>query len=271
MGFCINTTLTHLPADRKPKISFGTKNEKPKLSFTSNNGSAMSDNMRRFAEGLRGQNTKLEIFHMVLEGSAWDVWGFNLKHNDDFYWAWKPNILEKAIITEQTFRVFEEENTTMDELLQNIRAAPMRESPRGPNVAAAYVYKQGKKIDREILFGILPSPSTEESVKLAATEILKHFENPKIRQAYACALETTINSANMVADVGEAGSLWEKLSAAGRNIVYKQLGSLNEIFLDVKIEEIIRVSYGLTGGEGPSMWNSKLNKLAFGIKEEPES
>ena len=68
-----------------------------------------------------------------------------LKHYDDFYWAWKPNILEKAMITEGRIRLFEAEDTFLDNMLHNIRAAPIRETPRGPNVAAAYVYKQGKK------------------------------------------------------------------------------------------------------------------------------
>lgn len=258
-------------ASLKPKLAFSTQNssEKPKLAYSSSNAAAMSDNMRRFADGLRGQNSRLEVFHMVLDGSAWDVWGFNLKHYDDFYWAWKPNILEKAMITEGRIRLFEAEDTFLDDMLHNIRAAPIRETPRGPNVAAAYVYKQGKKIDREILFGLIPSPSSEESVKQIVKEILNHFDNPKVCRAYGVALENSINSANMIADAGESGGLWEKLQAAGRNMTYKRLGSLNEVFLDVKIEEIIRQMYHLTGGEGPSMWPSKLNNLAFGIKEEP--
>jgi hypothetical protein len=247
-----------------PITLFIVGSKKPSLSFSSSNGPAMSDNMRRFADGMRGCNSKLEIYHMVLVGAAWDVWGFNFKHYDDYYWSWKPNVLEKAIIAERGFPLFDDEGTTMDDILHNIRAAAVRETPCGENIAAAYVYKQGKRIDREMLFGLLPSPSSEEIVKNITMDVFNHFTNPKIQSAYGVALENTINSTNMVADVKVNGPLWEKLKAAAKNISFKKLSSLNEVFLDVKIEEIIRLSYGMTGGEAPSMWGEDIVKLAFG-------
>jgi hypothetical protein len=252
-------------------LASGKPSEKPKLGFASASSEApMSGSLKRYAEGLKTSNSKIEVFHMVLEGSQWDVWAFNFKHLESFYWAWKPQILEKAILAELTFRVFESEGTTMDDMLHNMRAASLREVPCGADVAATFSYKNGTKINREILFCLIQSPSSEENVRAAVKDVFKQFENTQIRQAYALALESTIRSPNMIADVSEKGSLWEKLKNGVSNMVYKRLDSLNQIFLDAKIEEIIRTCYGFTGGEAPSMWGAQVMKLAFGVVKMEE-
>jgi hypothetical protein len=239
---------------------------KPTLSFSTENPSeGISNSLKRFEEGLRSSNSKLEVFHMVLTGASWDVWGFNFKQYDDYYWSWKPNVLEKAILAERRLPLFDDQGTTMDAMLQNLRAAPIREVPRGADTPATFSFKNGKKIDREILFALLPHPSTEESVKAAVKDVFKQFENPQIRKAYHLSMQNTVRSTNMISDVQANGPLWDKLKAAADNMVYTKLYSLNEIFLDIKIEEIIRVCFGMTGGESPSMWGSSVAKLAFGV------
>ena len=50
---------------------------------------------------------------MVLTGASWDVWGFNFKQYDDYYWSWKPNVLEKAILAERRLPLFDDQGTTM--------------------------------------------------------------------------------------------------------------------------------------------------------------
>ena len=134
-----------------------------------------------------------------------------------------------------------------------------------------FLFKNGKKIDREILFCLIASPSSEVEVRAAAKDVFNKFENVQIRQAYSLAMQSTIRNPGMIEDVADNGSLWEKLKASGTNMTYNKLDSLNQIFLDVKIEEIIRICYGFTGGEAPSMRGADILMLAFGVcKKEPE-
>ena len=81
---------------------------------------------------------------MVLTGASWDVWGFNFKQYDDYYWSWKPNVLEKAILAERRLPLFEDQGTTMDAMLQNLRAAPICEVPHGADTPASFSFKNGK-------------------------------------------------------------------------------------------------------------------------------
>lgn len=248
--------------------------KRPKLGFSSGSDKSMTANelhMKRFEEALRNSSSKLDVFHKNLDGSNWDVWGFALKENNDYYWSWKPNVLEKAIVTEQVHRLFEKEETTMDEMLSSVRAALVRETPGGPNIASAFTLKNGKKMDRMILFGLLPSPTCEMSVKEIAATFCNQCKNPKIRLAYAIAMDSTMKADSIKKDVGENGQLWEKLASASNNIVYRQLGHLSEVFCDHTIEEIIRLTYGYSGGDSPSMWDRRVFKLAYGEARESKS
>jgi hypothetical protein len=95
--------------------------KRPKLGFSSQAASPEGDaNIRRYKAALANSNSKLEIYHMVMIGGKYDVWGLALKDNNNDYWSWKPTVLEKAIITESTNRLFEAEGTTLDDMLFNV-------------------------------------------------------------------------------------------------------------------------------------------------------
>ena len=83
-------------------------------------------------------------------------------------------------------------------------------------------------------------------------------------------MQNTVPSEKMIEDASEKGPLWDKLQAAANHMTYTRLNSLDQIFLDVKIEEIIRLSYGFTGGKAPSMWGRDILMLAFGVAKTEE-
>ena len=64
--------------------------------------------------------------------------------------------------------------------------------------------------------------------------------------------------------MSEGGQLWEKLAAASNNMTYTKHKSLNQVFCDHTIEEIIQLTFGYSGGDSPSMWDQRHYKLAFG-------
>jgi hypothetical protein len=249
--------------DRKPAA------KKPTLSFSSakETGPEMDESMKRYKEALRNSNTKMDVFHLELPGSNFDVWGFALKENDDYYWSWKPSVLEKAIMKEQEARLFEKEGMTMDEMLGYVRAAHIRQSPCGPNIVSSFTLKSGKKMDRMILFGLISSPASEADVKAELVKFVETCKNPKIKFSYAMSMENTMKAENIKKDVQEDGPLWEKLISGAGNIVYRRLRCLSEVMCDHSIEEIIRLCYGYSGGLSPSMWDRRVFKLAFGEEE----
>lgn len=250
------------PAAKRPNLGFSGGKEA---------GTTMDDSMKRYKEALRNSNTKMDVWHLELSGSNFDVWGFSLKENDDYYWSWKPAVLEKAIMKEQEARLFEKEGITMDEMLGYVRAAHVREKPCGPNIVSSFTLKSGKKMDRMVLFGLIPSPSTEADVKSTLVQFVEQCKNPKIRFSYAMAMESTMKADNIKKDVQEGGPLWEKLISGCGNIVYRRLNCLSEVMCDHSIEEIIRLCFGYGGGLSPSMWDRRVYKLAFGEGDERQT
>ena len=263
--------------DAKPKttneiqVEPTTPSKRPKLGFSSEKSTPeKSESLKRYEEALKNSSTKLLVWHLKLDGANFDVWGFSLKENDRDYWSWKPAVLEKAIMAEQSHRLFDEENTTMDEMLLFVRAANQREVPCGPNVPATINLKSGKKMDLMILFGLIPSPSSEIDVKNAMTHFCAQFKNTKIQMAYRIAMENTMKADSIKQDVAENGKLWEKLASAANNIHYNKIDQLSQVLCDKTIEEIIQLTYGYGGGVSPSMWDRKIFKLAFGDQKDSE-
>ena len=250
---------TNSPSKR-PKMGFSTDNDKATPEKTAS--------LKSYEEALKNSNTKYQVWHLLLPGSNFDVWGFSLKENDRDYWSWKPAVLEKAIMTEQKHRLFEDENTTMDDMLMFVRAANQREVPCGPNVPASITLKSGKKMDLMILFSLIPSPSNETDVRNAMTAFSEQFKNTKIQMAYRIALENTMKAPSIKQDVAENGKLWEKLACASNNIEYHKIDQLAQVLCDKTIEEIIQLTYGYGGGVSPSMWDRKIFKLAFGEQND---
>ena len=246
----------------------GGLTKKPKFGFASanNNMSSSDANMKKFEETLLGSAMKIESWHILLDGCPFDAWGFTLKFNNEHYWSWKPSVLEKAIQAEQSSPLFEKENTTMDTMLFNVRAANIRETPCGPNNPSAFVLKSGKKMDHMTLFALIPSPSNEEIIRQTIVQFCAQCKDPRVQMAYSKTFDSIFKAENIKKDARPGGLLWEKLAGASHNIVYHKLDMLSQVLCDHTIEEIIRLSYELPGGLSPSMWDKKLFTLAYGEK-----
>ena len=246
----------------QPKAKYGD------LSFSSDKTTSLnSSNMKKFVDALQNSNTKLEVFHMVLTPEAsYDIWGFSLKDNDKYYWSWKPGVLERIIDTDRTTRFFDQ--ISLNEMLFNVRAASVRETPCGPNVSSGKTYGNGQKFDNQVLFGLLPHDSSESDVRQLAIKFCEHFRNIDLRGAYSSCLDCTMKNNDLKKDAKENGFLWAKLDSASKNIVYQRLVSMNQICLDHKIEEIIRYINNFPGGESNSMWPRNVRMMAFGMSME---
>jgi hypothetical protein len=243
---------------------------RPKLTFSSDvakssNGTANDASMKRFEDAMKHSNIKLDVWHLKLEGAKFDVWGFTLKDNNADYWSWKPNVLEKAIQKAGDINLFDKEGTTMDDMLDGIRAAYIRETPCGPNIVSAITLKSGSRMERMTLFGLIPNPSTAMDVKTAAVHFTNQCKVLKIQRAYFVAMEGTMKAASIIKDTQDgSGPLWEKLASSANNVVYHELESLNQVMLDEKIEEVIARAYDWEGGASPSMWPMKVQRFGFG-------
>jgi hypothetical protein len=242
--------------------------KRPKLGGRTAASAATHDaNLAKYKEAFLSSNTRMEVFHMVMTGASYDVWGFSLKENDRDYWAWKPFVLDKAIAQEATARLFASEGTTMDDLLFSVSAANKRATPRGPNVASTFPIKGGRSMNHQILFGFLPSPSSEESVRKIGLEFANQCEEPRIRGAYAVAMENVMKNQAIIKDCDPvSGTLWKKMSSGGKNIVYCRLVCLSEVVCDDTIEQVMQTLYSqeCIGGESSSLWHPNMRELAFG-------
>lgn len=253
--------------DRPPDIQAGSPaSKRPKLAFSCGSDTSGTNDihMKRFDEAMKNSNSKMDTWHLILEGSTYDVWGFSLKEGEDYYWSWKPTVLEKAIMAEQEYRLFEQENTTLDDMLCYVRAANIRKTPCGPNIPSAFVMKTGKSMDHMTLFGLINSPSTEADVRNTLLSLCNHFKNAKVQMAYSKTFDTILKSDGIKKDARPGGLLWEKIAAASNNINYRRLNCLSQVLCDNAIESIIRATYGYGGGISPSMWDRRVYNLAFG-------
>jgi hypothetical protein len=262
---------SNIEAD-KVTISGAAPSKRPKLAFASDKVVSGGDvHAKRFEDAMRNSNSKLDTFHMVLPGSEFDVWGFSLMENEDYYWSWKPPVLEKAIMAEQVNRLFEKEDTNMDEMLGYVRSAILRETPGGVNIGSSFTLKSGEKMDRCITWGLIPSPSGEAEVKEAMLKFCTQCKNVKIQMAYRVSMHLTMKAESIKKDVEEGGQLWQKLASAANNVVYRKINNLAMVLLDHTIEEIIGHTFGYSGGESPSMWDRRVYILAFGEHRVSES
>ena len=227
-------------------------------------GTANDPEMARFKEAMFSSNTHMVVFHVTMEGSVHDVWGFTIKDNDNDYWSWKPNAVEKAIVLEGKYKLFSKQCTMLDELLFNV--ANLRTTPQGPNIAATFQIKGGKSMNKMVSFGFIESPSSEATVRALALEFVKQFEDVRVRTAYTTAMGTIMKSAAIIKDCDPTdGFLWKKLNSAGKNIVYEPLVCLADVFCDNTIENIMQTLYAeVVAGESPSMWWPILREMAFG-------
>jgi hypothetical protein len=187
----------------------------PKLKFLKDKekgGDVKTESMKRFEDAMKHGNTKLELWHLELQGADFDVWGFNLKDGAVDYWSWKPSLVEKAIDAEQTTPLFSEEGTDMDTMLGYVRAGPIRETPCGANVISAITLKSGARMERMTLVSLTPSPNTENSIKLAAKHLVDQFKNIKIQEAYFVTITTNMRAKIIIDDCQPgSGPLWGKL------------------------------------------------------------
>jgi hypothetical protein len=240
--------------------------KRPRLAFSSEQASTSSDpGMQNLEKALRASTApSVEVFHLVLPGSAFDVWCFTVKDNVKDLWTWKPVCLEKAIIAEAANPLFASNNTTMDEMLLFTRAATIRETPRGPNVPSQLSYSKGRKLDRMLMWGLCDSPSDEDSVKKLVISFFNNFGNEKIQLAYYLAMQNTLRSDTIISETKPNTTLYNKLKEAVENIKYKPIGCLSEMFLDETIINIISNTYNYGGGVSPSMWDKDVFKIAFG-------
>ena len=245
-------------ASKRPKLTFASSKDKPP---------AMDADMKKFNDSMANRGTRLDVWHVVLTGSPFDAWGFSLKDDENYYWSWKPLVLEKAILNEQDNPLFQTEGKTMDEMLYYVRAATLRSTPGGPNLPSSFSLKTGKQMERTILFGLAQSPTTEDNIRSIMMGFTNQCKNRKVQMAYQIAMENTMKAESIKKDVQQYGPLWDKLAAATNNIVYTRLQSLSQVLMDDKIMEIICLTYQYSGGESPSMWPPHVFQLAFGDKQ----
>ena len=229
--------------------------------------SSMDQKINKFDAAMQSSGCRFEVYHLVMTGGKFDFWGCTLKNNNNHYWSWKPKAIENAIKAEQHSPVFDEQNTTLDEMLLFARAALIRETPKGENKKAEIKLKSGISLDAYICIGFVDHPSTEESVKSHAQAFANVFTNDAVKRVYATALSNVMWSPKALQDAGKAGPLWTKLANASQNshIVYQRLNCLSELLLNDKIEEVFLQLYDcLVPGESPSMWPKDIQELAFG-------
>lgn len=262
-------SVAHAPvAHESPAgAAVASPNKRLKMSFAKDSTpAATSPFMVKYKEKLQKKTSKLAVFHMVLPSSEYDVWGMALKEKDDYYWSWKPTILDLAIETEAEMPLFEEEHTNLDDFLLNVRSCHIRETPCGPNIQASMTLgKTGRQLYFSVLYGTVNPPSTEASVVNDAQTFVERCQNKKVQLAYSHAVESVMKADNIKNDVAEGGQLWRKLLAAAENVEYTKLHCLSQVFLDDKIDDIICKLYSKDcSGKAYSMWPKAQQVLAYG-------
>jgi hypothetical protein len=160
-------------------------------------------------------------------------------------------------------RIFEADNTSLDEMMNGARAAPVRQTPNGPNIISTTPLKNGRTIDRYVMVGLAPSDSSDDDVMGFVKKFIGHCQDSRVRAAYKFALEARMRAESIKKDVTDKGPYWTKLACAANNMSIKRMSHLSETFMDHTIETIMSGMYEV-GGQSSSMWGPELRDIAFG-------
>ena len=245
----------------------------PKLGSSFSRSSILnSDKMEKFSQKVKASNSQLEVFHLKLDTATHDIWGFTYKENNKLYWSWKPNVIEKMIEVEKELGFFADEGTSLEVMLSDVKAALIRATPRGPNIAQEIkINTKGTTLKSYLILGFIPTTDDEETVKAFALDFFSHFKNEDVQGLYYKAMESSMNASNIINDcLPVKGELWSKLANATEKMTYRKLHCLSELLMDETIHEIMEVTYGFAKDKGSSFWSGWVKKLAFGEEAESE-
>jgi hypothetical protein len=236
-----------------------------------------SQKLDAFRNAMRASAVGLDVLRWNFPHCTSSVFAWRMMENNNDYWSHKPNIWEKVSLTELGNPIFDkEEHLSVFEMLNAAQSANMRCTPYGPDNKAVITLKRGGTLDRNILYGTLPSAKTDEEVVEQVTKFISFTKDPRVREVYKMAIDDAMKAVSIKNDVSLNGPYWQKMAAAANNVTFRQMDHLNEVFMDSTIEDLIGHIYGL-GPQTMSMWTPSIREVAFGrsygnpdVKEEPE-
>jgi hypothetical protein len=241
----------------------------PKIAYSSSSSTTPKndDADNKFFTALKAATTQIEVFHLEMDASDFDVWGFTYKEKEKYYWSWKPQLVQSLMITEKEVPQFQDQGMTLEEMLLETHSCKVRANSRGSNIAARTAPGKGTStgIDCTMIFGFIPSTDNEKTVLGFASKFLSAFQNEQLQTLYWGGMKATMNHAGIIQEAFPGtGKLWENLLKAADKMKYRKLHSLNEIFMDDTIQIIINSTYKYPEGSGSSSWANWVRKLAFG-------
>jgi hypothetical protein len=243
-----------------PRMPFGNSSSIPSSNVQ---GAAGGDAMQAYQDAMKGSSTQIVVCRWNFERKAVCVFCFFFFDNGKDYWAHKPEVWEMASEGELKNRIFEADNTSLDEMMNGARAAPVRQTPNGLNIISTTALKNGKTIDRYVLVGFAPSESSDDDVMGLVKKFIGHCQDSRVRAAYKYALEARMRAESIKKDVTDKGPYWTKLACAANNMSIKTMNHLSETFMDNTIETIMTGMYEV-GGQSHSMWPPELRAIAYG-------
>ena len=92
---------------------------------------------------------------------------------------------------------------------------------------------------------------------------VKCTHDPIIREAYFHTITAKMPSPSIKADCQVNGKYWIKLASASHNIHFREMTSLNEVFMDQDILEMSNLAY-FTKDTPSQNWNAERRAIAFG-------
>jgi hypothetical protein len=239
--------------------------EKPST-VASGIAASSSAQMNAFAAATIGAGASIDVMRWRLPGCEWHIYAYQLidgKEREQ-YWSHKPQMWMIAVETEKSVRLFPDGPPQLHRMMHRCNAAGIRAVPCGDDQVKQFKTKgSGKTVDLYVLYGLVKATRSNDAIGIMIKSFVDHCKNPVIREAYYHTITGKMPSPSIKGDCHVSGKYWIKLATGANNIHFREMTSLNEIFMDQDILHMTNLAYGTK--DTPSQnWRPEIREIAFG-------
>jgi hypothetical protein len=226
---------------------------------------ASSAKMNAFAQAAIGSGASIDVMRWRLPGCQWDIYAYQLLESKEQYWSHKPQMWMLAMETEQISPIFPNPATmNLRDIMNRCNAAGIRAVPCGDDKIRQFTTKSnGKVVNQYVLYGLVKATRNNGEIAKLIKQFVDHCKNPVIREAYFHTITGKMPSSSIKNDCNPKGKYWIKLASGANNIKVREMQSLDQVFLDHDIHQMINLAYA-TKGASSQNWSAEIRSIAFG-------
>jgi hypothetical protein len=226
------------------------------------------------SSGNRNDNLQLKIaarsssaiIYRFISGGAFDVITFDVTSTDsgESIWTHSTSAWEDCFLLDTTDTISVSLQKGND-FLHLFRKVQHRGTEGGENAVKTHTTKNGKIIQKWILYRLIDNEMTDDDIKQSLLQWVDFVEEPKVREMYhAYATERNAHSAFAQSINKSNGGYWNTLKACATYAKITQKSFLSQVFMDKDIFNIVN-QIDNTENVEENTWSDELKLFARGV------